>query len=150
MQLTTKGRYAIAAMLDLAIINDKKTPVTLDVISARQNISLSYLEQLFAKLRKSNLVKSVRGPGGGYLLSYNTSDINLAQIIEAVDENIDLRRCQGSNNCLKGTKCISHKLWYEVSEQLRNFLSNRTLQQVIEGYNDKKNQTSLGSVFNVH
>ncbi len=150
MQLTTKARYAITAMLDLAISYDKKAPITLDIISERQNISLSYLEQLFTKLRKSNLVKSIRGPGGGYLLNCNTNDINLAQIIEAVDENIDLRRCQGSNNCLKGTMCISHRLWCEVSEQLRDFLSNRTLQQVIEDFNNNKNQTSLEARFNIH
>ncbi len=149
MQLTTKGRYAINAMLDLAISYDKKKPITLDVISERQDISLSYLEQLFAKLRKSNLVKSVRGPGGGYVLNCNSKDINLTQIIEAVDENIDLRNCQGSNNCLKGTMCISHRLWYEVSEQLRDFLSNRTLQQVIEDFNNK-DEISLETKFNIN
>ena len=94
MQLTTKGRYAITAMLDLAINHHKHIPVALDVISQRQNISLSYLEQLFARLRKKGLVKSIRGPGGGYLLNLKTQDINLTQIIEAVDENIDLRRCK--------------------------------------------------------
>lgn len=138
MQITTKGRYAITAMLDLAINYDKKLPVTLNLISQRQNISLSYLEQLFAKLRKSNLVKSVRGPGGGYMLNYNINDINLTQIIEAVDENIDLRGCKGNKNCLQGNSsvCISHQLWCEVSEQLRGFLANKTLQQVINDFND--------------
>jgi Rrf2 family iron-sulfur cluster assembly transcriptional regulator len=91
MQLTTKGRYAVTAMLDLAS-NDTGKPITLDIISQRQNISLSYLEQLFAKLRKALLVKSVRGPGGGYLLNTAAQEISLTQIIEAVDENIDLRR----------------------------------------------------------
>ena len=134
MQLTTKGRYAVTAMLDLASKESTK-PVTLDMISHRQNISLSYLEQLFAKLRKASLVKSVRGPGGGYLLNINPEDITLTQIIEAVDENIDLRRCQGLRNCLRGKQCLSHHLWCEVSDQIRGFLSTRNLQQVIDDYN---------------
>ena len=133
MQLTTKGRYAVTAMLDLAS-NESAKPVTLDMISQRQNISLSYLEQLFAKLRKASLVKSVRGPGGGYLLNVNAVDVTLTQIIEAVDENIDLRRCHGSKDCLRGKQCLSHHLWWEVSDQIRGFLSTRNLQQVIDDY----------------
>ena len=133
MQLTTKGRYAVTAMLDLAS-NDSTKPVTLDMISQRQNISLSYLEQLFAKLRKASLVRSVRGPGGGYLLNVNAVDVTLTQIIEAVDENIDLRRCHGSKYCLRGKQCLSHHLWCEVSDQIRGFLSTRNLQQVIDDY----------------
>ena len=133
MQLTTKGRYAVTAMLDLAS-NDSSRPVTLDMISQRQNISLSYLEQLFAKLRKASLVKSIRGPGGGYLLNVNPVDITLTEIIEAVDENIDLRRCNGAKNCLRGKQCLSHHLWCEVSDQIRGFLSSRNLQQVIDDY----------------
>ena len=133
MQLTTKGRYAVTAMLDLAS-NDSTRPVTLDMISQRQNISLSYLEQLFAKLRKASLVKSIRGPGGGYLLNVNPIDVTLTEIIEAVDENIDLRRCHGSKNCLRGKQCLSHHLWCEVSDQIRGFLSSRNLQQVMDDY----------------
>ena len=134
MQLTTKGRYAVTAMLDLA--SSKSTePVTLDMISQRQNISLSYLEQLFAKLRKASLVKSIRGPGGGYLLNVSAENVTLTQIIEAVDENIDLRRCHGLRNCLRGKQCLSHHLWCEVSDQIRGFLSTRNLQQVIDDYN---------------
>ena len=134
MQLTTKGRYAVTAMLDLASKESSK-PETLDMISQRQNISLSYLEQLFAKLRKASLVKSVRGPGGGYLLNISPEEITLTEIIEAVDENIDLRRCQGLRNCLRGKQCLSHHLWCEVSDQIRDFLSTRNLQQVIDDYN---------------
>jgi len=134
MQLTTKGRYAVTAMLDLASKESSK-PETLDMISQRQNISLSYLEQLFAKLRKASLVKSVRGPGGGYLLNVSPEEITLTEIIEAVDENIDLRRCQGLRNCLRGKQCLSHHLWCEVSDQIRDFLSTRNLQQVIDDYN---------------
>ena len=133
MQLTTKGRYAVTAMLDLAS-NDSTRPVTLDMISQRQNISLSYLEQLFAKLRKASLVKSIRGPGGGYLLNVDPVDVTLTEIIEAVDENIDLRRCHGSKNCLRGKQCLSHPLWCEVSDQIRGFLSSRNLQQVMDDY----------------
>jgi Rrf2 family iron-sulfur cluster assembly transcriptional regulator len=112
--------------------------VTLDRISERQNISLSYLEQLFAKLRKASLVKSVRGPGGGYLLNVSAEDVTLTQIIEAVDENIDLRRCHGLRNCLRGKQCLSHHLWCEVSDQIRDFLSTRNLQQVIDDYNENE------------
>ena len=133
MQLTTKGRYAVTAMLDLAS-NSTGKPITLDIISQRQNISLSYLEQLFAKLRRASLVKSVRGPGGGYLLDTAAEDITLTQIIEAVDENIDLRRCKGMNTCHSGKQCISHQLWCEVSDQIRTFLSSKNLQQVIDDH----------------
>ncbi len=133
MQLTTKGRYAVTAMLDLAS-NSTGKPITLDIISQRQNISLSYLEQLFAKLRKAALVKSVRGPGGGYLLDTAAEDITLTQIIEAVDENIDLRRCSGGVGCHNGKQCISHQLWCEVSDQIRTFLSSKSLQQVIDDH----------------
>ena len=138
MQLTTKGRYAVTAMLDLAS-NESSKPVTLDMISQRQNISLSYLEQLFAKLRKAKLVKSVRGPGGGYLLNVNAEEVSLTQIIEAVDENIDLRRCHGSKDCNRGKQCLSHHLWCEVSDQFRVFLSTRNLQQVM--VDDRLNQS---------
>ncbi len=136
MQLTTKGRYAVTAMLDLASNHDEK-PTTLDIISQRQNISLSYLEQLFAKLRRAELVRSVRGPGGGYLLNLLPKDITLTQIIEAVDENIDLRRCKGTTGCQNGRQCISHRLWCEVSDQIRSFLSSKTLQMVIDSHNEK-------------
>ncbi|KAA0441936.1 MAG: Rrf2 family transcriptional regulator [Candidatus Thioglobus sp.] len=136
MQLTTKGRYAVTAMLDLAS-NETGKPTTLDIISQRQNISLSYLEQLFSKLRRANLVKSVRGPGGGYFLDAKAKDINLAQIIEAVDENIDLRRCKGFRGCNKGRQCVSHQLWCEVSQQIRTFLHDKTLQMVIDNYEIK-------------
>jgi Rrf2 family iron-sulfur cluster assembly transcriptional regulator len=136
MQLTTKGRYAITAMLDLAT-SGNKSPITLDVISGRQNISLSYLEQLFAKLRKSGLVKSIRGPGGGYLINQDASQISISSIIEAVDENIDLRRCGGAGGCHGGQRCISHNLWCEVSGQIRDFLSKKTLGDVINEYNSK-------------
>lgn len=137
MQLTTKARYAVTAMLDLAS-NHSDKPITLEIISERQNISLSYLEQLFAKLRKATLVKSIRGPGGGYLLNTAATDISLANIIEAVDENIDLRRCKGLKTCNNGKICTSHHLWCEVSKQLRTFLDAKSLQQVIDDYQLKQ------------
>jgi Rrf2 family iron-sulfur cluster assembly transcriptional regulator len=136
MQITTKGRYAITAMLDLAI-HSNSGPVNLNKISERQNISLSYLEQLFAKLRKNNLVQSIRGPGVGYSLNQDTNNINISQIIEAVDENVDLRRCSGNANCNNGKQCVTHRLWCEVSSQIRDFLQDKTLSQVIEDYNKK-------------
>ena len=136
MQLTTKGRYAITAMLDLASSN-KKQPITLYKISERQNISISYLEQLFSKLRKHNLVKSIHGPGGGYIINTEIGEINIRQIIEAVDENVDLRRCGGTSNCNNGKQCISHSLWCEMSAQIREFLNSKTLSQIIQDHKDK-------------
>jgi Rrf2 family iron-sulfur cluster assembly transcriptional regulator len=134
MQLTTKGRYAVMAMLDLSYNSKEKKPLTLSLISERQNISLSYLEQLFTKLRHNGLVKSVRGPGGGYLLNKEMQDISISDIIEAVDENVDLRRCKGFANCNQGTKCISHALWCDVSDQIRTFLQNITLQKITDDH----------------
>lgn len=134
MQLTTKGRYAVMAMLDLSCNSKEKKPLTLSLISERQNISLSYLEQLFTKLRHNDLVKSVRGPGGGYLLNKKTEDISISDIIEAVDENVDLRRCKGLANCNRGSECISHTLWCDVSDQIRSFLQGITLKKVTDNY----------------
>lgn len=138
MRLSTKGRYAVNAMLDLAF-NENSKPINLNAISNRQNISLSYLEQLFAQLRKASLVKGVKGPGGGYLLKSNAKDITLGQIIYAVEENIDIRSCKGAKNCLKGDQCLTHNLWSEFGVQISNFLNNKNLQQIIDDYNYKKN-----------
>ncbi|SFV60794.1 Iron-sulfur cluster regulator IscR [hydrothermal vent metagenome] len=131
MQITTKGRYAINAMLDLSLEYNNK-PITLSVISERQNISLSYLEQLFTKLRRNNLVKSIRGPGGGYMLNKLPEDISIVDIIEAVDENVDLRRCKGASNCNGGKRCISHVLWCDLSSQMRSFLKSINLKELID------------------
>jgi Rrf2 family iron-sulfur cluster assembly transcriptional regulator len=131
MRLSTKGRYSVTAMLDLAI-HDKAGPVTLADISQCQGISLSYLEQLFAKLRKSGLVKGVRGPGGGYRLARPASEISIAEIICSVDENVDVTNCQGKGNCLDGEKCLTHDLWVDLSNRLREFLSSITLAQFVE------------------
>ena len=129
MKLTTKGRYAVTAMLDLAM-QDESTPVSLADISARQDISLSYLEQLFSKLRKSDLVVSMRGPGGGYRLSGDPKDIAIANIIEAVDENVDATRCGGAADCEGGRACLSHDLWMDLSKQIHIFLSGISLEDM--------------------
>jgi Rrf2 family iron-sulfur cluster assembly transcriptional regulator len=131
MRLSTKGRYSVTAMLDLAI-HDKAGPVTLADISQCQGISLSYLEQLFAKLRKSGLVKGVRGPGGGYRLARPASEISIAEIICSVDENVDVTNCQGQGNCLDGEMCLTHDLWVDLSVRLHEFLSGITLAQFVE------------------
>ncbi len=130
MRLTTKGRYAVTAMLDLALhaCND---PVALADISLRQGISLSYLEQLFSKLRQHELVRSMRGPGGGYLLNKVASDISIAQVIDAVDESLDTTRCREKGNCQDGETCLTHHLWLDLSTEIHQFLSNITLQDLM-------------------
>lgn len=131
MRLTTKGRYAVTAMLDLAL-NAQQGPVSLADISARQQISLSYLEQLFAKLRRNELVASVRGPGGGYQLARDPAQIQIVQVIDAVDESVDATRCQGKGGCQDGLTCLTHHLWCELSEQIHGFLSNISLGCLIQ------------------
>lgn len=131
MRLSTKGRYSVTAMLDLAI-HDKAGPVTLADISQCQGISLSYLEQLFARLRKSGLVKGVRGPGGGYRLARSAAEISIAEIICAVDETVDVTQCRGAGDCQDGEKCLTHELWVNLSDRLHDFLSGITLAQFVE------------------
>ena len=131
MRLTTKGRYAVTAMLDLAFHSQKK-PVTLTDIAARQTISLSYLEQLFARLRRANMVKGIRGPGGGYTLAGEASGINIADIIAAVDEPLDATKCGGEANCQNEKACLTHDLWMGLSEQIRDYLKGITLAQLLE------------------
>ncbi|MEZ5537142.1 MAG: Fe-S cluster assembly transcription factor [Thiolinea sp.] len=126
MKLTTKGRYAVTAMLDLALHNGGQ-PVSLAEISERQDISLSYLEQLFSKLRKAGLVVSMRGPGGGYQLSGDPNGIVVSDIISAVDENVDATRCGGMGGCQDNKRCLTHDLWSDLSDQIRSFLSDITL-----------------------
>jgi len=131
MRLTTKGRYAVTAMLDLAFHSDTK-PVTLTDIAARQTISLSYLEQLFSRLRRANMVKGIRGPGGGYTLADTADKINIADIIAAVDEPLDATKCGGEANCQKEQACLTHDLWMGLSEQIRDYLKGITLAQLLE------------------
>ncbi len=131
MRLTTKGRYAVTAMLDLAL-NGTDRPVSLADISGRQDISLSYLEQLFAKLRRNDLVTSVRGPGGGYRLSRAGDEIFVAQIIDAVNETLDATGCGGTADCQQGEVCLTHHLWCDLSDQIHNFLSGISLSDLVE------------------
>ncbi|MEA2120348.1 Fe-S cluster assembly transcriptional regulator IscR [Halovibrio sp. HP20-50] len=130
MRLTTKGRYAVTAMLDLALHADSG-PTSLGDISQRQEISLSYLEQLFARLRRAGLVNSVRGPGGGYLLSQPPEAISVSKVIDAVNESVDATRCQGLSDCQQGNTCLTHHLWCELSTQIRHFLDDMTLAQLM-------------------
>ncbi|UTW11783.1 Fe-S cluster assembly transcriptional regulator IscR [Marinobacterium rhizophilum] len=131
MRLTTKGRYAVTAMLDLAL-HAGKGPISLADISERQGISLSYLEQLFAKLRRSELVRSVRGPGGGYQLSRDQVHINVAEVIDAVNESVDATGCHGSGDCQSGQTCLTHHLWCDLSEQIHAFLSGISLLDLVQ------------------
>ncbi len=131
MRLTTKGRYAVTAMLDLAYHGDKK-PVTLTDIAKRQSISLSYLEQLFARLRRAGMVEGVRGPGGGYQLSRSARHINVAEVIAAVDEVMDSTRCGGKSNCQNNQPCLTHDLWMGLSDQIRQYLSGISLHDLLQ------------------
>lgn len=131
MRLTTKGRYAVTAMLDLAL-HYTQGPITLADISQRQGISLSYLEQLFSKLRKHGLVDSTRGPGGGYRLSRKAYEIAVAEVIAAVDEKVDATRCGGKSNCQGDERCLTHELWSDLSTQIYDFLSGISLGQLVE------------------
>lgn len=131
MRLSTKGRYAVTAMLDLAI-HHAEGPVTLADISETQGISLSYLEQLFAKLRKHDLVKGMRGPGGGYRLARVPADISVAQVIDAIGEGIDVTLCGGSEDCQDGERCLTHELWKKLGKEIFEFLNGITLASFLE------------------
>jgi Rrf2 family iron-sulfur cluster assembly transcriptional regulator len=131
MRLTTKGRYAVTAMLDLAL-HFADGPITLADISKRQGISLSYLEQLFSRLRKKGLVVSTRGPGGGYKLSREANEIVVADVITAIDEKVDATRCGGLANCQDDHPCLTHELWSDLSQRIYDFLSGITLADLVE------------------
>lgn len=131
MRLTTKGRYAVTAMLDLAL-HCSQGPVSLADIAGRQKISLSYLEQLFAKLRKQELVRSVRGPGGGYQLNKATDEIHVTDIIAAVDEQVDATSCGGDHNCQDGVACLTHDLWTDLNQEIHTFLDNISLASLMQ------------------
>ena len=132
MRLTTKGRFAVTAMIDLALCQNNG-PVTLAAISQRQQISLSYLEQLFGKLRRHNLVESTRGPGGGYTLGRKANEISVADIILSVDEPIDATHCAGKENCLGETgRCMTHELWTSLNQRMIDFLNSVNLQKLVD------------------
>jgi Rrf2 family iron-sulfur cluster assembly transcriptional regulator len=130
VRLTTKGRYAVTAMLDLAL-HHGQGPITLADIAQRQGISLSYLEQLFSRLRKRALVTSVRGPGGGYSLGRSASEIFVAEVITAVDENVDTTRCGGAHNCHNEDRCLTHDLWQDLSRRIYDYLDQISLQDLM-------------------
>ena len=131
MRLSTKSRYAVTAMLDLAL-NGRQGPVTLADISENQSISLSYLEQLFAALRGNGLVRGVRGPGGGYRLSRKPEDISVAEVITAIGEGIDATSCAGNENCQDGERCLTHELWTKLGNEIYDFLNGITLASFIQ------------------
>lgn len=135
MRLTTKGRYAVTAMLDLALYGEADggcSAISLADIAERQDISLSYLEQLFGKLRRQDLVCSVRGPGGGYRLSRDSAEIFIADIIDAVDESVDATGCGGRADCQGGETCLTHHLWSDLSNQIHGFLSGISLASLMQ------------------
>lgn len=139
MRLTSKGRYAVTAMLDIAI-HQPSGAVSLSDIASRQCISLSYLEQIFTRLRKAKLVKSLRGPGGGYLIGAPLDKISVQKIVEAMNEDLDARQCRGSEDCNDAGACLSHALWDDLSAMIAGFLSNITLATLLE-----KRQTNVGA-----
>ncbi len=148
MKLTTKGRYAVTAMLDLAL-HYENGPITLAEIAQRQGISLSYLEQLFSRLRRQTLVTSVRGPGGGYRLGRDAKDIYIGEVIQAVDENMDTTRCGGAHNCQENERCLTHDLWQDLSGQIYSYLNQISLQDMMNrrGVQDvatRQDQKSMG------
>ena len=136
VKLTTKGRYAVTAVFDLAL-HKASGPIALAGISQRQNISLSYLEQLFRRLRKKGLVDSVRGPGGGYRLALGPMDISIADVILAVDEKVETTSCGGLSNCKDNGQCLTHDLWESLSQQINGFLSGVTLGQLVQNHEAK-------------
>lgn len=137
MRLTTKGRFAVTAMLDLAI-HSPHGAVKLNAISERQQISLSYLEQLFSKLRRASLVESIRGPGGGYILAGSADQINIAQIIAAAEDSLDATQCSSKANCHNGTPCLTHQLWEDLNHTINDYLSGITLQSVLSQREDDR------------
>ena len=139
MRLTTKGRFAVTAMVDLSM-RQTRGPVTLAAISERQHISLSYLEQLFGKLRRAKLVTSVRGPGGGYCLARATNGITVAEIISAVDEPIDATQCGGKENCIDDRRCVTHDLWATLNEKMNDYLTSVSLADVVSHQQGKQVQ----------
>ncbi len=145
MRLTTKGRFAVTAMVDLAM-RGGKGPVTLAGISERQKISLSYLEQLFGKLRRNNVVASVRGPGGGYCLARPANKISMVDIITAVDEALDATHCGTKGNCDNGKPCLTHELWFGLNEAIHEYLGKINLQQLVDGQSKAAGAVDMSSI----
>lgn len=133
MKLTTKGKFAVTALLDMAVFsqNNNDVPMTLLSISERQSISLSYLEQLFVKLRRSGMVKSYKGPGGGYVLAQTLQQIKISAIIKVVDDDMDARSCHGMQNCKNSHKCLTHDLWSGLTTHIYDYLDKITLYDLV-------------------
>ncbi|MCE3268032.1 MAG: DNA-binding protein [Burkholderiales bacterium] len=140
MKLTTKGKFAVTALLDIAINGRDGKPMTLYAISNRQGISISYLEQLFVKLRRQNMVKSYKGPGGGYILAKNSDQIKISQIIKAVDDDMDARTCHGMKNCKDNNKCLTHDLWNDLTKHVYAYLDNISLFDLIHNKTNSQPQ----------
>ena len=138
MRLTTNGRFAVTSMIDLAL-NAQNNAVKLNSISERQQISLSYLEQLFSKLRRAGLVESIRGPGGGYILGRDAGEINIAQIIAAAEDELDATLCKGKANCQSGAPCLTHNLWENLNHTINAYLSSVTLAGLLAQQQPDKN-----------
>ena len=149
MRLTTKGRFAVTALMDLAL-HRTEGPVTLAAISERQKISLSYLEQLFGKLRRRALVDSVRGPGGGYLLARPLRELTVAQIVRAVDEPLDATQCGGKQNCLDDHPCMTHELWTNLNTCIQGYLETVTLEYLVQQERERETRQEKERVTTVH
>ena len=146
MKLTTRGRYAVTAMLDVAM-HSTRGPVSLAEVAERQHLSLSYLEQLFARLRRHGLVRSSRGPGGGYRLNHDAADITVADVILAVHEPVDVTRCGGLVNCNQDSRCLTHDLWVELSRQMQDFLGARSLADVLQRHLEARGDAPKATVW---
>jgi Rrf2 family iron-sulfur cluster assembly transcriptional regulator len=149
MRLTTKGRFAVTALMDLAL-HRTEGPVTLAAISERQKISLSYLEQLFGKLRRRAVVDSVRGPGGGYLLARPLRELTVAQIVRAVDEPLDATQCGGKQNCLDDHPCMTHELWTNLNTCIQGYLETVTLEYLVQQERERETRQEKERVTTVH
>ncbi len=132
MKLTTKGKYAVTALLDLSLYQKGEKFISLSQVANRQGIPISYLEQLFMSLRKADIVEATRGPRGGYRLSRSTSDINVSEIVTAVENTMDATQCGGTADCHSGSRCLAHDLWSELNYQVDNFLASKSLEDVIK------------------
>ncbi|MDG6881225.1 HTH-type transcriptional regulator iscR [Phocoenobacter uteri] len=137
MKLTSRGRYAVTAILDIALYGKSK-PVSLADISERQAISLSYLEQLFGQLRREGIVSSVRGPGGGYQLDKAVSDISVGMVVNAVNENLDVTKCKGNGNCNNESRCLTHSLWERLEDQIADFLYTISIEELVSEHLERQ------------
>jgi len=145
MRLTTKGRYAVTAMLDLAL-HGESGPVSVADVAERQGIPGAYLEQIFARLRRAGCIDSVRGPGGGYVLSLGLEAVSISDILVAVGEGVDATRCHGAADCQEGTQCMTHDLWSELSDQIDDFLRNISLASLVDRVADRRREAGLARI----